>query len=132
MALPIRDDDGKIKRWFGTSTDVHDSYLAIARRINNSIHGEDLLGRMGGDEFCVLLRNCTAENATKVSERIRQAIHGDVFVVAGTQQVEVTVSIGVTARIPNFNDLENLQLVADKALYKTKSSGRNRSVFLED
>ena len=205
MALPIRDENGQLTRWFGTSTDIHESYLAstererltqeleriasedhltsvltrrafteqatasiqasalcgesvgmimldvdffkqindtyghpggdqvlsiIARRIRASVHKHDLVGRLGGDEFCLLMRGCDANQAIQVAERIRSVANRNPISIDEHTQVDVTISIGVTAKIPGIGDLETLLSTADRALYRTKSMGRNQVVFL--
>lgn len=204
MALPIRDDEGNITRWFGTSTDIHDSYLAAeerarltkelermatedqltevltrrafisrastaieqaskhaapisllmmdldhfksindahghpcgdqvlavaAKRIKACIKKQDLVGRMGGEEFAVLLNGCGAREAKAVADRICRALEAMPIAMENGLSVAVTVSVGATTRSAPDDDLASLLLVADKALYQAKATGRNRSVF---
>ncbi|WP_158608428.1 sensor domain-containing diguanylate cyclase [Stagnimonas aquatica] len=109
-----------------------DKVLAIAaRRILASTTATDLVGRLGGEEFAVLLPACSRQQAGGVAERIRESMAGDPITLGEGLQVTVTVSIGaVSITIPG-QDLDQLLQIADKALYSAKSAGRNRAVFGE-
>jgi diguanylate cyclase (GGDEF)-like protein len=82
----------------------------------------DLPARYGGDEFVVLLPDCTGDDALAVAERLRAAVALDVTAVP------VTVSAGVGAMPANAGDGERLVAAADAALYSAKREGRDRSV----
>jgi diguanylate cyclase (GGDEF)-like protein len=91
---------------------------------------EDIVGRFGGEEFTVLLRNSGAEEALSMAERIRQAVEDEPFwVPRGDQECElrVTVSLGLACWNPELSQ-ERLLAVADEALYQAKEGGRNRVV----
>ena len=81
----------------------------------------DLFGRLGGEEFGVLLPDCTIETAARRAEELRAAI-------AGTAGVEIAVSasFGVTSTRQSGYDLRQMLLHADSALYRAKRAGRNR------
>lgn len=88
----------------------------------------ELVARMGGEEFAVLLPGCDANNARKAAERLRKAIatlavaHADSPVAA-----HVTLSIGVAQFDPETTDrFDQLLQRADQALYRAKSQGRDR------
>jgi diguanylate cyclase (GGDEF)-like protein len=85
----------------------------------------DLLARIGGEEFLVLLPNTTAEGANAVAERILDAVRDQVLEMAeGT--VTYTVSIGIAEFKGADDSLFELMKRADTALYQAKNSGRNR------
>jgi diguanylate cyclase (GGDEF)-like protein len=84
--------------------------------------GSDLAVRYGGDEFVVLLPDCSAADAVGVAERLRAAVARDVAAAP------VTVSAGVGELPGNAGDHERLVAAADAALYTAKHEGRNRSV----
>jgi diguanylate cyclase (GGDEF)-like protein len=86
----------------------------------------DLLGRFGGEEFILLLKNISTEKSVQVSQRICQTIEKTKFVYNGIK-IPITVSLGVCS-MPSDSilDLANSISVADKLLYQAKKNGRNR------
>ncbi len=102
-----------------------DKLLAdLAEIIKKSVRSDDLSGRMGGDEFCVLLRNCRPERGRKIAEKIRSKVTG-YRLAWGTEYFSVGMSIGV-APSDAVNDAESLFRLADAACYAAKNAGRNR------
>lgn len=204
MALPIRDEEGNVTRWFGTSTDVHDAYMLTeqrerlareleiiatvdqltqvltrrafidkastlldgsgkiqqpcsllmldidhfksindtyghaggdsvltyaSKRMQSCLKQHDLIGRLGGEEFAVLLPDCAQKQARQVADRILRQMEAEPIMLDAARQVVVTVSIGITTTAPGADTLDQLLLVADQALYGAKNGGRNRAVF---
>ncbi|MFD1703090.1 diguanylate cyclase [Methylopila henanensis] len=204
MALPMRDEHGRITRWFGTSTDVHETYLlgeererlarelervatedyltrALTRRaffersaalqggepgpakpasllmldidhfkaindtyghpvgdkvlatvadlIKEAVRSQDIVGRLGGEEFAVFLPQCSKREALAVAERIRSLIETNVIHIDSHVQVQATVSIGSATSPHKRNSVEDLLKSADSALYQAKAEGRNRTVL---
>ncbi len=102
-----------------------DKLLAdIGEIIRNSVRRHDLSGRMGGDEFCVLLRDCSLEKGREIAETIRSKTTG-YRLAWGTEYFSVGVSIGV-APSSAVNDADSLFRLADAACYAAKNAGRNR------
>lgn len=87
----------------------------------------DLLARLGGEEFCVLLPGSGAADAHRVAERLRQQSTATA-VSASEPDLRVSVSIGVASLTPVEADWQALLIRADRALYQAKSEGRNRVV----
>lgn len=206
MALPIRGDDGRITRWFGTSTDVHEAYLiaeererfareleriasedaltgaltrrafidkttamivrnassrrqasvlmldidhfksindtyghpvgdrvlaAAASRLRAAVRKQDIVGRLGGEEFAVYLPQCARREALEVAERIRASMHRQPIALERSGVVKATVSIGVTTGSERNLTLDQLLRISDRALYDAKAGGRNRVVFAD-
>ncbi|MZI94284.1 diguanylate cyclase [Vibrio sp. CAIM 722] len=107
--------------------DVGDAALIHFSTIcRNNLRGADVLGRIGGEEFAILLPGADIDNACKVAERIRKSISNEPLTI-GTRQLTITVSIGVAT---HQDSLEFAELVkeADEAMYEAKRSGRNRVV----
>ena len=104
----------------------------VANELVASVRPEDIVGRFGGEEFVVFLRD--GENATEIAERIRQRVQGIDLVFtrsAGGEPVILsnrTASIGIALAGVAGAGLEALLASADSALYKAKASGRNRVV----
>ena len=98
----------------------------VAAVANNSVRSTDLVGRLGGEEFIILLPNTTMDAARKLAEKLRANLqrsptpweHG---------RINSTVSIGVASTTAAENrDFDHLYTYADKALYTAKEKGRNR------
>jgi diguanylate cyclase (GGDEF)-like protein len=83
---------------------------------------EDLFGRLGGEEFAILMSDCTIETAFARAEELRSALAG--FVHAGVE-LAVTASFGVASTRGSGSDLRRLMIDADAALYTAKRRGRN-------
>lgn len=86
----------------------------------------DVVTRKGGEEFTVLLSNCSLKEAKQVSERIRSEIENYSFISLNKETIKITVSIGVSAFPETTKNAESLTEQADIALYKAKRDGRNR------
>ena len=99
---------------------VLQSFGAVLRA---SLRSFDVVGRYGGEEFCVLLPGTGINEATAIAERVR-AISSQTPVVARGATISYTVSTGVVQASPGVA-LEELVDKADKALYRAKASGRN-------
>jgi diguanylate cyclase (GGDEF)-like protein/PAS domain S-box-containing protein len=199
MALPVRNESGRITRWFGTSTDIHDArllaserekisreleriatldpltgvltrrafleradaYLAklprgraasvlmldvdhfkhindtyghaggdkvlsiFAKRVSQCLRGSDLFGRLGGEEFGVVLTACSEKRGAQVAERIRSKIEREPVDLGNGVRTMLTVSIGMSVADDPRWSLEGLLAEADQALYRVKNSGRN-------
>ena len=93
---------------------------------------EDVLGRMGGEEFAVLLPETGLEGATAIAERLRRQVAAIDLAAgesrAGGQRVTFTVSIGVSRVMISDANIEAGLNRADRALYEAKATGRNRVV----
>lgn len=103
-----------------------DAVLQVtARRIQAVLRSYDAVGRLGGEEFLLLLRGCNREEAVEITERARAAIVAEPIVLP-SGPVKVTVSIGVAwTGPPTLSNAGALLEVADAALYRAKANGRN-------
>ncbi|HEY4201777.1 MAG TPA: GGDEF domain-containing protein [Devosiaceae bacterium] len=97
----------------------------IARSIRIVVRSGDIVGRLGGEEFCVFLPGADQEAASAVAERIRKVINFAVFSPAG-QPHQLSVSVGGAAFLGVIGFGELFQ-IADRHLYRAKQFGRNRS-----
>lgn len=86
----------------------------------------DVIGRIGGEEFAILLPETDLNEATEVAERVRQAIANAKVPLESGLPLQFTVSIGVTALASHGENIDVLLNRADKALYEAKNSGRNK------
>ncbi|MCZ8530479.1 GGDEF domain-containing protein [Alteromonas sp. PRIM-21] len=85
---------------------------------------DDYIGRLGGEEFGIILPNCDLEHAMTVAQRCRKQI--ELTNQSGSQQFKLTASFGVASAPKVAYDFEALFENADKALYQSKNSGKNR------
>jgi diguanylate cyclase (GGDEF)-like protein len=97
----------------------------FAELAQTSLREIDLIGRLGGEEFGVLLPGTTQPGAIELAERLREAVAA-APVMAGEHQIPVTVSIGIAEFDPTDPHPDDILARADVALYKAKESGRNR------
>ena len=94
--------------------------------IQGQLRQTDLLGRMGGEEFSILLPHTSAAGAAQNAERIRAAVQAAPALAEGTR-IDITVSIGGTQWTPGSHlAIDALLAQADQALYAAKHAGRNR------
>lgn len=98
----------------------------VAERLKSDLRPYDLVGRYGGEEFLIILPNCSLPIATRRADEIRCRVCKDA-VVTTFATVPVTVSMGVTASDAGQGlAIEDLLQQADEALYIAKKNGRNR------
>ncbi|MCY0146281.1 diguanylate cyclase [Hoeflea sp. G2-23] len=96
----------------------------LVARWEAELRPHDMIGRVGGEEFCVLLPGMGEAEALRAAERLRAAIADLPFAVEG-QLIRVTVSAGI-ATLNADDTLETLMKRADMGLYEAKEAGRNR------
>ncbi|ROO40683.1 diguanylate cyclase (GGDEF) domain-containing protein [Pseudomonas sp. NFACC32-1] len=90
--------------------------------INSSFRATDIHGRLGGEEFAILLPNTSIEVATEIAEELIQTIGGLMIEPVNC----VTASLGVASTQAGHKDLHSLMNNADQALYRAKALGRNQ------
>jgi diguanylate cyclase (GGDEF)-like protein len=89
----------------------------------------DIIGRLGGEEFGILLPDTDAEGAKTLAERVRQDIERTAFPSAGGR-FSITVSIGIATMTDPEDSLNDLMHRSDHALYESKRAGRNRATVM--
>jgi diguanylate cyclase (GGDEF)-like protein len=92
------------------------------------LRGGDVLGRLGGEEFAVLLPGCGVEDARAIAQRICDAFAAQPVLLADGARLHATVSIGLCCRSGAGAPLSTMLSEADAALYGAKHAGRNRVV----
>ena len=100
--------------------------VRLCEQINKSLRGPDMVGRVGGEEFAVILPETGVEQTVQITERLLKSIRDEVLEVKPETAVNVTVSIGVATVPPLAPDLDAVMMAADRALYQAKSMGRDR------
>ncbi|WP_232496449.1 GGDEF domain-containing protein [Methylotenera versatilis] len=99
----------------------------LTKIIAGILRSGDVLGRYGGEEFCVFLPNTTEKDAAGLAERIRIGVEKSLHTIHH-KNIKGTVSIGVADSVRAGYDFKGLVAAADSALYTAKNSGRNRVV----
>lgn len=99
----------------------------FSRRVRKAVRGIDLACRMGGEEFVIAMPDTDAALALLVGERLRQKIAVEPFrIPESDENIEVTVSVGISSLGSTEDTPETLLKRADEALYEAKRAGRNR------
>jgi len=112
----------------------------VIRRIaeigTETLRTEDIIGRVGGEEFLCVLPRIDAVQSLHIAQRFVNKVNTCDFIVEdereGTQKVKVTVSIGLATTSKNIHTSSELYVQADKALYHAKYSGKNRAIQYQD
>lgn len=97
----------------------------FAQLIKSSIGAQNKLGRWGGEEFLLLLKNKDIQQAQECMSELRRKIEQYIFSVAG-QSIKMTISIGISQIYQQDEEFERLFNNADINLFKAKQLGRNR------
>lgn len=99
----------------------------VAGLIGSTLRDGDIAGRVGGEEFSILLPATTLAEGVQMAERIRQRINAKEILVRKGTTIKVSASLGVSCSEEHQQyDFELLQSVADNRLYRAKQMGRNR------
>ena len=127
---------------------INDSYghasgdavlIEAAKRLQDDLRAEDLIARIGGEEFLIVLPDATREDAQHVAERVRSRINATPFELPDhSDPVTLSISIGLAIHAPELNSpntapksAEDLLRLADAALYSSKDGGRNQVTLID-
>lgn len=103
---------------------------SLTRRWRGLIREIDILARIGGEEFVVLLPETDSTGARESAERLRANTESEP-VATSVGRLEITVSVGVTLALPDDGELDDVLARVDRALYRAKETGRNRCEFAD-
>ncbi len=104
----------------------------MATALNRSLRGGDMVARIGGDEFAVLLPETDPAAAIAAAGKLVDAVHGNGRVSTDAGRIAVTASVGITSWDASVDvDAEQLLAEADIAMYDAKAAGRNRAALFE-
>jgi diguanylate cyclase (GGDEF)-like protein/PAS domain S-box-containing protein len=98
---------------------------SVGKILSEEIRGEDIVGRYGGDEFCMVFPHVSAKEASICLERIRRRV-GALKFLEGDSAFSITMTFGVVDRDESHVSEDLLIEEADRALYRAKASGRDR------
>ncbi len=93
-----------------------------------NLRGADFLGRIGGEEFCIVLPETNEQDGLRAAEKIRAAIEAGATDIGDGRTLSFTVSIGLAEIRPDSDSLHKVMEIADTRLYAAKQGGRNRVV----
>lgn len=100
----------------------------VSVAVSGGLRKIDMLARLGGEEFVILLESCGQDEAVRIAESIRQRIGELTFYGGEAGQFQITASFGVAAWHVG-ESLQSLMSRADQAMYQAKRSGRNKVVL---
>ncbi len=131
-----RDDGSLIVLDIDHFKNINDSYghaqgdealIHVVNAVRRAVRAQDVVGRIGGEEFAVFLLDANKEEAKRVASRIRQTVEKIDFVPEEGVKAPLTVSVGVAMK----NEVDNVvgaMKLADMRMYKAKEDGRNRVI----
>lgn len=100
--------------------------IELARLLKSSFRTEDIIGRVGGEEFCIVIERCSLANAMKCAEQFRKRVEKNTFVTTEEVPLSVTVSVGVASYPDSTMAYTKIKELSDRALYAAKRTGRNK------
>jgi diguanylate cyclase (GGDEF)-like protein len=101
----------------------------LARSVSLSVRSSDIPARYGGDEFCIVLPKTDKTLALKLAQRLMKLFSGkEIRIPDVDKRVKVTISIGIAAYPEDTHSMDELMKMADEALYRAKSTGKNKIV----
>lgn len=101
--------------------------IEVAKRLKDSLRGEDMVSRLGGDEFILLLVNTDANGAAHVARKLLEVVARPYAI--DPYELIITPSIGISIFPEDGKDLETLSKAADTAMYRAKANFRNNFCF---
>lgn len=110
----------------------HDTGDVVIKQVSNILieqtRNNDIVGRLGGEEFGIILINNNFDDILKIAERIKDNVQ-NTTINHNNNSINVTVSIGIAIKDSTINNLKDFIKIGDINLYKAKESGRNKIVF---
>jgi diguanylate cyclase (GGDEF)-like protein len=122
--------------WFKKINDAYghligdEALKAVATSITEVIRSSDVAGRIGGEEFAIILPETSEEDASKSAERLRRSI-ANIVIPVDSGDLSFTASIGIAVRQNEDSSVGDVLGRADGALYLAKGQGRNRVVLFQ-
>ena len=112
--------------------DVGDAVIRfVADRLQENTRSTDVIARMGGEEFAIILPHADSQNSFKVAKNLQEKIAASSIPIKDQDDLRVTVSIGVSAVRGQDSDIDQGLKRADQALYQAKTIGRNCVILFD-
>ncbi|STQ90481.1 sensor domain-containing diguanylate cyclase [Iodobacter fluviatilis] len=102
---------------------------SLAGLCQSTLRDIDIIGRIGGEEFAILLPETDLEKGFPVAERLRQRIEAQRILLTDKQTLQFTASLGLTILEEDDQKIDRILKRADQALYQAKHDGRNQTVI---
>jgi diguanylate cyclase (GGDEF)-like protein len=99
---------------------------AFAKTVAERVRNTDVFGRIGGEEFVVVLPDTSVQDALSLGETLLSIVRHIGLPTTDDEPLNITVSIGLAAREPQDADLSDMLKRADKNLYRAKQTGRDQ------
>jgi len=99
----------------------------VASKAKSLLRKEDIIARVGGEEYVVLLPNTHSKAAQLIAEKIRMSIDSSSITGDWSGRIQPKISLGVSSYTEGDSDFYEIYSRSDKALYQAKSTGRNKS-----
>lgn len=103
----------------------------IGKRLQNLLRDTDYIGRYGGEEFIVIFPETSLKDALRIAEKLRRRVAAEAVNIEN-KDLRISASFGVATLKKNHNGYKDIFAEADKALYYSKSGGRDRVSYLHD
>jgi diguanylate cyclase (GGDEF)-like protein len=103
---------------------------ATTKAISDSLNEDDIIGRLGGEEFAIILNRESTIDLIEEIEKIRKIIESMKGKSDNNQTIRFTVSFGISKYDPIIDNMDRLLKRADIALYEAKNSGRNKVIYI--
>lgn len=100
----------------------------LGSTLNEITRSFDIVSRNGGEEFTVILLDCSNEAGRAKAEKIRRTVEHQAFLLPDGEKISITVSIGVSTYPDHVSTAKELLEKADESLYEAKHSGRNKVI----
>ena len=108
--------------------DRHNIIIEVVKQVTRAFRSNDVIGRIGGDEFIVFVRNVrNPEDQIKQAKKLHEVLRQPVVIDGKT--INKSASIGIALYPDHADSYEKLIECADEAMYKAKNSGRNAIVY---
>lgn len=106
--------------------------IEFCRRMTRNLRSLDLVARIGGEEFVVVMPDTPLDRALMIGERLRRKVETELFQVAGMDPLAVTISVGITTSRDTDSSASDILKRADDAMYRAKNGGRNQVMVASD
>jgi diguanylate cyclase (GGDEF)-like protein len=104
--------------------DVGDQALIhVANIMQKTLRKSDIIVRFGGEEFIILLSNCSHDQAYETMQKITDLVYDSTFITNNGEKLKISISSGLTSQI---DTLDKMVAKADSYMYKSKENGKNQ------